>query len=136
MLHFFTRRVGSSVTARPAVPHLVAPHLVAPHRGAPKLVAACAALVLAGPALTAAGATPAAAQSVAPQANRQHAAPAAEAFVQSEANKALAILRDSTMSVSAKKAGFLQLHQPGGRRAQDHRLCARALSPQLDAGAI
>jgi phospholipid transport system substrate-binding protein len=55
---------------------------------------ACAATVAALP-------TPAAAQ-----AGRQHAAPDAEAFVQSEANKALSILRDSSMSLSAKKEAF------------------------------
>jgi len=40
------------------------------------------------------------------QVSRQHAAPGAEVFVQSEANKALAILRDSSMSLSAKKLAF------------------------------
>jgi phospholipid transport system substrate-binding protein len=60
-----------------------------------------AAVSFAGPAMPVVVATPAAAQT-----GRQHAAPTAEAFVQSEANKALAILRDSSMSVDAKKQAF------------------------------
>jgi len=62
------------------------------------------ALGLAGPAIATGLAAPASAQAV--QAGRQHAAPDAEAFVQNEANKALGILRDSTMSLSAKKQAF------------------------------
>jgi len=65
------------------------------------LAAAVAAISLAGPAIIASVATPAAAQT-----GRQHAAPTAEAFVQSEANKALVILRDSSMSLSVKKQEF------------------------------
>jgi phospholipid transport system substrate-binding protein len=65
------------------------------------VIASLAALSLAGPAIVAGVATPAAAQ-----AGRQHAAPGAEAFVQSEANKALVILRDPSMSVSVKKQEF------------------------------
>jgi len=66
-----------------------------------RLAAAVAALSLAGPAIITGIATPAAAQT-----GRQHAAPTAEAFVQSEANRALVILRDSSMSVSVKKQEF------------------------------
>jgi phospholipid transport system substrate-binding protein len=66
-----------------------------------RFAAAFAALCLAGPATIVDVATPAAAQ-----AGRQHAAPAAEAFVQGEANRALEILRDSSMSVSMKKQEF------------------------------
>jgi phospholipid transport system substrate-binding protein len=51
--------------------------------------------------MVAGAATPAAAQ-----AGRQHAAPDAEAFVQTEANKALAILRNTSMSEDAKKQAF------------------------------
>jgi phospholipid transport system substrate-binding protein len=77
---------GSSLTSRPvAIP----------------LAAAVAALSLAAPAMIVGVPTPAAAE-----AGRQHAAPAAETFVQSEANKALAILRDSSMSVGVKKQAF------------------------------
>jgi phospholipid transport system substrate-binding protein len=65
------------------------------------LVAGLAAIGLFSPALTLGVSTPAAAE-----ASRQHAAPDAEAFVQSEANKALTILRDSSMSLSAKKEAF------------------------------
>jgi phospholipid transport system substrate-binding protein len=65
------------------------------------VIASLAALSLAGPAMVAGVATSAAAQ-----AGRQHAAPGAEAFVQSEANKALVILRDPSMSVSVKKQEF------------------------------
>jgi phospholipid transport system substrate-binding protein len=64
-------------------------------------IARLAALGLAGSAMIASAPATAVAQ-----AGRQHAAPAAEAFVQSEANKALAILRDSSMSLSAKKQAF------------------------------
>jgi phospholipid transport system substrate-binding protein len=66
-----------------------------------RLAAAVAALSLAGPAIITGIATPAVAQT-----GRQHAAPTAEAFVQSEANRALVILRDSSMSVSVKKQEF------------------------------
>jgi phospholipid transport system substrate-binding protein len=66
-----------------------------------RVAAAFTALSLAGPAIMAGAPTPAAAQ-----ASRQHAAPTAEAFVQSEANRALTILRDSSMSLSAKKQAF------------------------------
>ncbi len=76
----------------PGALRLVAPRFV---------VASLAALGLAGPAMIAGVATP-----VVAQANRQHAAPTAEAFVQSEANKALAILHDTSMSLSAKKQAF------------------------------
>jgi phospholipid transport system substrate-binding protein len=74
-----------------------APRFVAPRFA----IASLAALSLAGPAMIAGVPTPAAAE-----AGRQHAAPAAEAFVQSEANKALTILRDSSMSLGAKKEAF------------------------------
>jgi phospholipid transport system substrate-binding protein len=74
-----------------------APRFVAPRFA----IAGLAALSLAGPAMIAGVPTPAAAE-----AGRQHAAPAAEAFVQSEANKALTILRDSSMSLGAKKEAF------------------------------
>jgi len=67
----------------------------------PFVIASLAALGLAGPAMIAGAPTPAAAE-----AGRQHASPAAEAFVQSEANKALVILRDPSMSVSVKKQEF------------------------------
>jgi phospholipid transport system substrate-binding protein len=77
--------------SRPSI-RVVAPRFV---------IASLAAISLAGPVMTAAVSTPAAAQ-----ATRQHAAPTAEAFVQSEANRALAILRDSSMSVSVKKQEF------------------------------
>jgi phospholipid transport system substrate-binding protein len=66
-----------------------------------RFAAAFAALSLAGPAMIASIPASAAAQT-----GRQHAAPTAEAFVQSEANKALAILRDSSMSLSVKKQAF------------------------------
>lgn len=75
-----------------------------PSAGSPlarRLATAFVMLGLAGPAMIVGVSTPAAAQ-----AGRQHAAPGAEAFVQSEANKALAILRDSSMSVSVKKQAF------------------------------
>jgi phospholipid transport system substrate-binding protein len=86
----------SSVNIRfagsPFTPRIAAARLV---------LASLAGLGLAGPAVIAGVATPAAAQ-----AGRQHAAPTAEAFVQTEANKALAILRDSSMSLGVKKQAF------------------------------
>jgi phospholipid transport system substrate-binding protein len=67
----------------------------------PFVIASLAVLGLAGPAMIAGVPTRAAAE-----AGRQHASPGAEAFVQSEANKALVILRDPSMSVSVKKQEF------------------------------
>jgi phospholipid transport system substrate-binding protein len=66
-----------------------------------RFAAALVALSLSGPAMVGGLAASAAAQPT-----RQHAAPTAEAFVQSEATKALSILRDSSMSLSAKKEAF------------------------------
>jgi phospholipid transport system substrate-binding protein len=71
-------------------------------RVAPRFViASLAAISLAGPVMVAGVARPAAAE-----ATRQHAAPTAEAFVQSEANRALSILRDPSMSLGVKKQEF------------------------------
>jgi phospholipid transport system substrate-binding protein len=80
------------------------PHRIAQTRAG--RVLAALALSLPGAAIMTAQAPPASAQPNTVQAGRQHAAPEAEAFVQTEANKALAILRDSAMSLSAKKQAF------------------------------
>ncbi len=63
-----------------------------------------AAAVVAAVPLTLAAVTP-----VQAQASRQHGDPTAEGFVQTQAGRALAILNDSSQSVSAKKRDFYAL---------------------------